>query len=502
MMNWINTETGQQVLVLESNFKEAMNVMSATINTKKVVRRTRWAYGLGLIVALGVLAATILLGLLFVRGLVRQQIAQRDAGALYATTQMEQLDFVEMNAGQVRSDEQIGFDAAVNASRLKGVIGIRFYNTKGVFTDSFPPTIQPQPLDRMTVQQVALLKPHSRFRRATPLSDVFIYLPQFTNGPAAFVPTLEITVPLHRSDSVTFVGAAQFIIEGKSIAGEYTRMDHRLIQFAGILFGIAGLLLVALLWPAFYRVGKLNLELALHSEQLQRANEELALAARISAVGAISAHLMHGLKNPLASLSHFVSRQDHNDANPDLGEWQDALTASHRMQSLVERTLEVLCDVRGEPTYELTVNELEADIKKRVATAAAHRKVELITHADNNCTLSSRTTNLVGLILVNLLGNAIESTPAGGTVSLSVSRENERLCFRVRDTGTGFPGHLRAHLFLPCKSTREGGSGIGLAISKQIADYLEAKLELAESTQQGCVWLLDLPVSVCCRGIE
>jgi signal transduction histidine kinase len=499
MMNWINTETGQQVLVLESNFKEAMNVMSATINTKKVVRRTRWAYGLGLIVALGVLAVTILLGLLFVRGLVRQQIAQRDAGALYATTQMEQLDFVEMNEGQLRSDEQIGFDAAVNASRLKGVIGIRFYNAKGGFTDSFPPTIQPQPLDRMAVQQVALLKPHSRFRRATPLSDVFIYLPQFTNGPAVFVPTLEITVPLHRSDSATFVGSAQFIIEGKSIAGEYTRMDRSLIQFAGILFGIAGLLLVALPWPAFCRAEKLNLDLALHSEQLQRANEELALAARVSAVGAISAHLMHGLKNPLASLSHFVSRQGHSDTGRDLGEWQDALSASHRMQSLVERTLEVLCDVRGEPTYQLTAKELEADIKNRVASAAAHRKIELTTHLEGNCTLSSRTTNLISLILVNLLENAIEATPPGGTVSLSISADLVRLRFRVRDTGDGFPEHLRAHLFLPCKSTREGGSGIGLAISKQLADYLDAKLELAESTPQGCVWVLDLPQSFMCR---
>jgi nitrogen-specific signal transduction histidine kinase len=53
------------------------------------------------------------------------------------------------------------------------------------------------------------------------------------------------------------------------------------------------------------------------------------------------------------------------------------------------------------------------------------------------------------------------------------------------------------HLFLPCKSTREGGSGIGLAISKQIAEFLDAKLELAESTPQGCVWLLDLPMSSC-----
>jgi signal transduction histidine kinase len=474
--------------------------MNEVIPEEKVVQRTRWAYGLGLLVALGVLATTLLSGLLLVRGLVRQQISQRDAEALYATTLMEQLDLVEMNDGQIRSDEQIGFDAAVNASRLKGVIGIRFYNTKGDFTDSFPPTIQPQTLNRVAVQQVALLKPHSHFRRATPLSDIFIYLPQFTNNPAVFVPILEVTVPLHRSDSGTCVGAAQFIIEGGSIASEYMRMDRRLQQFAAFLFAIAGLLMVTLLWPTFRRIEKLNRNLALHSERLQRANEELALAARVSAVGAISAHLMHGLKNPLASLSHFVSRQNPGNTSPDPGAWQDALTASHRMQALVERTLEVLCDVRGDPTYELTVKELVSDIQKNVAALVAQRKIELITHAPCDCTLSSRTANLVSLILVNLTENAIEATPFRGTVALSVSKEEERLRFRVRDTGAGFPEHLRAHLFLPCKSTRECGSGIGLAISKQIADYLEANLELEESTPQGCVWLLELPLSFCCRG--
>jgi signal transduction histidine kinase len=476
--------------------------MNDVIPEEKVVQRTRWTYGLGLLAALGVLATTLLSGLLLVRGLVRQQISQRDAEALYATTLMEQLDLVEMNDGQIRSDEQIGFDAAVNASRLKGVIGIRFYNTKGDFTDSFPPTIQPQPLDGVAIQQVALLKPYSHFRRATPLSDIFIYLPQFTNGPAVFVPTLEVTVPLHRSDSITFLGAAQFIIEGGSIASEYMLMDHRLEQFAAILFAMAGLLLMALLWPAFRRMERLNRELILHSERLQRANEELALAARVSAVGSISAHLMHGLKNPLASLSHFVSRQDPANTSPDPCAWQDALTASHRMQALVERTLEVLCDVRGEPTYELTVKELVSDIQKHVAGVVAQRQIELIAHAPGDCTLSSRTANLISLILVNLMENAIEATPLGGRVSLSVSKEDERLRFRVRDTGAGFPEHLRAHLFLPCKSTRECGSGIGLAISKKIADYLEAKLELEESTPQGCVWLLELPSSFCCRASD
>ena len=76
------------------------------------------------------LAATILSGLLFVRGLVREQIAQRDAEALHATTLMEQLDAAALNGKEVRDDAQIGFDAAVLASRLKGVMGIRFFDTE------------------------------------------------------------------------------------------------------------------------------------------------------------------------------------------------------------------------------------------------------------------------------------------------------------------------------------------------------------------------------------
>lgn len=215
-------------------------------------------------------------------------------------------------------------------------------------------------------------------------------------------------------------------------------------------------------------------------------------------LGAISAHLMHGLKNPLASLSQFVSQhRGGSDTPAESEDWQDALTASRRMQSLVEQTLEVLGDARGEPTYELSVKELVADVQKRVAPAATSRGVTLTGGAAGACTMSSRTANLASLVLVNLLENAIEATPAGGTVSLSAAREDGRVQFRVRDGGAGFPAHLREQIFRPCKSTRDGGSGIGLAISKQIADHLGAELELAESSQAGCVFALALPGTAC-----
>ena len=471
--------------------------MNYTENLEKFIPRTRRAFGMGVVVALGVLAITIFSGLLFVRSLVREQIIRRDAEALHATTLMEQLDLAPDDGIEIRTDMQIGFDAAVRASRLRGVMGIRFFDVEGGFSDTFPATIMSQPLEQDALDSIRQLKPHSGFNPGTRMDSIFVYLPQFSAGRVSRVATLQVTIPLHQRDTRKLAGAAQFILEGQSVAGEFHRLDLRLVQIAVSTFGIAGLLLVAMLAPTFRRAQKLNRKVALHSERLQRANDELALAARVSAVGAISAHLMHGLKNPLASLSQFVACNDPGSSDADAQDWKDALTASRRMQSLVEHTMEVLCDARGEATYELTVPELGEDLQKRVASTATDRKVAVVFQAEGRCVLSSRTANLISLVLINLLENAIEATPAGGTVSLQASRDGDRLCFRVRDEGDGFPELQRDHMFLPGKSTHEGGSGIGLAISKQIADYLGATLELEETSERGCVFLLEISIAVC-----
>ena len=176
-------------------------------------------------------------------------------------------------------------------------------------------------------------------------------------------------------------------------------------------------------------------------------------------------------------------------------EVQDALTAARRMQSLVEQTLEVLADARGEPAYEVTVKELLEGARQRVEALAAKRGVSLSTVAAGDQMLSSRAANLLRLILVNLLENAVQVTAPGRKVSLAAELQDGRLVLRVQDQGPGFPEHLRPSLFLPCRSTREGGSGLGLAISKQLAEHLGANLELRESTSSGCVFALDLPLN-------
>lgn len=468
----------------------------STITLDKFIPRSRCAFGGGILIALTVLALTILSGLLFVRNMVREQIVRRDAVALHATMLMEQIDIEEMDELDIRSDEQISFDAAVRSSRLRDVLGIRFYDTTGKFYDSFPATIQSQPLKAGVLESIRRLQPVGDLLAQEPLDSVFIYLPEFSKGPIATADMLQVTVPLHERNTKKLLGAAQFIIEGQSVAGEYAQLDRNLLRYALSTFLIAGLLMIAMLWPAFRRVQKLTTQLTYRSERLQRANEELALAARISAVGAVSAHLMHGLKNPLASLSQYVSEQQ-GGSGKESGDWEDALTAARRMQSLVEQTMETLSDAKGEPSYELTVPELGDELIRRVKDRADRNRISMKFEAEGACMLSSRTANLAGLILVNLLENAIQVTPPGKTVSLKASRDPSFLYFRVSDEGSGFPDDQRNELFLPGKSTREGGSGLGLAISKQIAEYLAADLLLEKSETVGCTFLLKLPMSVC-----
>ena len=157
---------------------------------------------------------------------------------------------------------------------------------------------------------------------------------------------------------------------------------------------------------------------------------------------------------------------------------------------------EVIGLMREEATgvhYEIALEELGDIIAGRLLPLARQRQVRLTTELKLAASLPNRIANLVTLILVNLIENAIEVTPAGKEVCLCASRTGSALIFEVRDQGPGFPKGTIA--FAACHSTKDGGSGIGLALSKQLANHLGACLEL-KSTSAGCILSLSLPASL------
>jgi len=92
--------------------------------------------------------------------------------------------------------------------------------------------------------------------------------------------------------------------------------------------------------------------------------------------------------------------------------------------------------------------------------------------------------------------NAIEATPPGKIVELLVTGDARVTTFEVQDQGPGLPEGLAVRLFTPVTSGKKGGGGIGLAISKQLAQSLGAELELAASGSAGSVFRLSVPARV------
>jgi signal transduction histidine kinase len=441
---------------------------------------------------LAILGGTILLATGQLRQKIRAQIASRDSEVLHAVAEMQRWEVAsEMQELGSVDDLDSQLTVVLKTSRLRGVLGARLFNAEGRFIEAFPAQLHPAPLDGALLPLLLDGKPVSRFHSSVRLSDIFRGDVREKDPP---VPLLEVEVPLHSTETRQLIGIAQFMIEGQSIAAEYGRLDRHLWLQGLAAFFVGGGILALVISLAFRRLQRANRLLAERTHDLLQANQELAMAAKTSAVGAVTSHLIHGLKNPLSGLQNFVASINASDSGGREADWQQAVASTRRMQTLINQVVSVLREEGATRSYEISLAELAAIIADRVSPLARERAVQFITRVQGEAALPNRTANLITLILVNLTQNAVEATPAGKSVCLTLAGGSNQMAGEVRDEGSGFPQELRRSLFQPCQSTKESGSGIGLAICQQLAKHLGADLELKSSAANGCVFALTVPL--------
>jgi nitrogen fixation/metabolism regulation signal transduction histidine kinase len=139
-----------------------------------------------------------------------------------------------------------------------------------------------------------------------------------------------------------------------------------------------------------------------------------------------------------------------------------------------------------------TMAEMHVETVVRRAVAMEHRmKVSVMPGPDVTIRADA---DQIEQILINLIHNAVEAAQAtGGEVEAAWSTAQGRLRMAVRDTGHGLSG--TNNLFVPFFTTKPGGSGIGLVLSRQIAEAHGGTLELSNREGvSGCEALLTLPL--------
>lgn len=98
-------------------------------------------------------------------------------------------------------------------------------------------------------------------------------------------------------------------------------------------------------------------------------------------------------------------------------------------------------------------------------------------------------------ILHNLVNNALQAMPDGGTLTLAASLSGGELRIEVRDTGVGMDEETLKRIFTPLFTTKAKGTGLGLAVCKRLVEGLGGRIEVKSSKGAGTTFMLVLPAS-------
>lgn len=447
-----------------------------------------------------VIITTLIFGsLIFFMGLksrreIRSQIINRDAEVLYSLTLME-FNRAEEEALANPWLMDIGTDlltVVLKTSEMKSVIAVRIFNHEGQFIDALPLEFLKGELDEDEILKTKQLQPFSEYHPGVRLSNYFVNA--FGMEDDSSFPLLEVILPLHKADSEEILGIAQYLIDGTSIQTDFAALDRNFFIQAGIAFGSGTLIIALILILSFRRLQRYSNLLEDRSERLLDANHELALAAKSSAIGAVTSHLIHGLKNPLSGLQDFVKGRDGYRRQDSDEDWQTAAESARRMQIMIQEITSVLQEQETAQNYDFTLQEIRDIVVSKVEALAEKSGISFDAGETPVRNLDSRRGNLLLLILMNLIQNAVEATPSGKKIALEFYHCNNRVAIHVIDEGSGLPASIQDNLFSPCQSSKENGSGIGLAISYQLAKHIDAEIILHKTGPDGTCFIVSIAI--------
>ena len=226
------------------------------------------------------------------------------------------------------------------------------------------------------------------------------------------------------------------------------------------------------------------------SEEILRKSE------RLTTLGTLAAEIAHEIRNPLMVVRLlFDSLELSEDA--DANQAKDLSIIREKLNHLDQIAGRILDFGKSREAFRIQfpMRDIMSEAALLVRLKLEQSKVSLTMNELGSECLVFVDKGQIQQALLNLILNAIGAMPEGGHLTLETSIENEKwVRVLVKDTGTGIPDEFKNRIFDSFLTARVGGTGLGLTISKRILRAHDGDLELMESTPQGTVFRLSLPI--------
>ena len=233
-------------------------------------------------------------------------------------------------------------------------------------------------------------------------------------------------------------------------------------------------------------------------EATRMIGRQLQTADRLTAISKLTGGVAHEVKNPLnAMLMHVeLAKMKLNHGDYDLHPQMEVISSEilrldRVVKTFLDFTRPVVLNLVEAPLATF-VDEI-ADLARPQAEAA---NIVLTVHQSAEAATVTVDSDLLKQALLNIVVNAIEAMPGGGTLTIDSGVRGDFAEIRITDSGPGIPPELRDNIYNLYFTTKAQGSGIGLAMTFRILQLHDGRINFISEPGKGTVFTVELPLAM------
>jgi signal transduction histidine kinase len=248
------------------------------------------------------------------------------------------------------------------------------------------------------------------------------------------------------------------------------------------------------------RIESLNRELLSSIEEWRRLQDKLIRAEKLSALGRLTSDVAHEIRNPLTVVGGFARRLERRFPE-GTGEKKYAriiVSEVGRLERILKDTLNFSQEVKYRFVHS-NIGDILLEAGEAFSDLCREKGVTLVLEPAAQLPSCIADRDQVRQAVYNLMSNAIDAMPSGGTLTLRTRTERDNgvnyVAMDVIDTGVGIPEEKVGRIFDPFFSTKEigHGTGLGLSICKKIMEENKGAVRVKSLPGKGSTFTLYLP---------
>lgn len=229
--------------------------------------------------------------------------------------------------------------------------------------------------------------------------------------------------------------------------------------------------------------------------EMKKMEEQIINSEKLASIGRLAAGIAHEIGNPLTSIFSYIQI---------LRELEDDKFKKESIETIyfhIKRISEILKQLSGfskMPAVELQacqVNEVIENSTRLIQYDKQAQGIVIVKELSDSLPDITVDLNQLSQVFINLILNAVDAMPDGGRLLLRSYVEDNNIVIEFDDTGVGIPRENLFIIFDPFYTTKEKGTGLGLAVSYNIIKKMKGTLTVDSEPGKGSVFKITLPLS-------